>query len=183
MPSIPYKKSPGVAASLALIAMLIGYGVSSDTAQETAQQGINTVEQYEGYVPEAYRDPVGIWTKCYGDTTHVTPGAKYSAEECAKSLNDHFIETSEPVMRCVPDLAHQNPKIIVAFLDMAYNIGPTAFCHSSIAKYANAGEWAAACTRMSEIYKTAKGEPLPGLEVRRNQESEMCLQGLAEARK
>ena len=37
--------------------------------------------------------------------------------------------------------------------------------------------------RMSEIYKTAKGEPLPGLEVRRNQESEMCLQGLAEARK
>ena len=41
------------------------------------------------------------------------------------------------------------------------------------------GNW----SPMSEIYKTAKGEPLPGLEVRRNQESEMCLQGLAEARK
>lgn len=183
MPSIPYKKSPGVVASLTLIAMLIGYGVSPDTAQETAQQAINTVDQYEGYVPEAYRDPVGIWTKCYGDTTHVTPGAKYSAEECAKSLNDHFIETSEPVMRCIPGLSKQPGKVIIAFLDMTYNIGPGAMCKSSVARLANAGEWTAACNRMAEIYKTAKGEALPGLEIRRNQESEMCLAGLQEARK
>lgn len=183
MARIPYKKSPGVIAAAALVAMLVHFGTPPETAQDTAQQAITTVEQYEGYVPEAYRDPVGIWTKCYGDTTNVTPGAKYSADECAKSLNDHIVETSTPVMRCVPNLAHQNPKIIVAMLDMAYNIGPTAFCRSSVARYANAGEWAAACKRMAEIYKTAKGEPLPGLEVRRNQESEMCLQGLAEAHK
>lgn len=182
MPRIPYKKSPGVAASLALVAMLTFYGVSQDTVQETAQQSITTVEQFEGYVPEAYRDPVGIWTKCFGDTTNVTPGAKYSFAECSKSLNDHFIETSEPVMRCVPDLAKQPPRVIVAMLDMAYNIGPTAFCKSSIARYARAGEWAAACKRIAEIYKTAKGVPLPGLEIRRNQESEMCLAGLREGK-
>ncbi|WP_296966934.1 lysozyme [uncultured Desulfovibrio sp.] len=182
MMRIPYKESPGVTASLAVIAMLTFYGVSQDTAQETAQQAITTVEQYEGYVPEAYRDPVGIWTKCFGDTTNVTPGAKYTFAECSKSLNDHFIETSAPVMRCVPDLAHQNPRVIVAMLDMAYNIGPGAFCKSSVARYANAGEWTAACKRISEIYKTAKGEPLPGLEVRRNAESELCLQGLREGK-
>lgn len=182
MARIPYKKSPGVIAAAALVAMLVHYGVSPDSAQDTAQQAITTVEQYEGYVPEAYQDPVGIWTRCYGDTTHVTPGAKYSAEECAKSLNDHFIETSAPVMRCVPDLAKQNPKVIVAMLDMAYNIGPTAFCRSSVASYANAGEWAAACKRISEIYKTAQGVPLRGLVVRRTAESEMCLQGLKEGR-
>lgn len=67
--------------------MLISYGVSTDTAQETAQQTVSTVEQFEGYVPEAYQDPVGIWTRCYGDTTNVTPGEKYTAEECARSLN------------------------------------------------------------------------------------------------
>ena len=182
MPRIPSKKSPAVAASLALIAMLIGYGVSTDTAQETAQQAINTVEQFEGYVPEAYQDPVGIWTKCYGDTTNVTPGAKYSAEECARSLNNHLVETSSPVMRCVPDLAKQHPKVIVAMLDMAYNIGPTAFCKSSVARYANQGDWTAACKRISEIYTTAQGVKLKGLVVRRTAESEMCLQGLKEAR-
>lgn len=182
MARIPYKKSPGVIAAAALVAMLVHYGVSPDNAQDTAQQAITTVEQFEGYVPEAYQDPVGIWTRCYGDTTNVTPGAKYSAEECARSLNDHLVETSAPVMRCVPDLARQHPKVVVAMLDMAYNIGPTAFCRSSVARYANAGEWAAACKRISEIYKTAQGVPLRGLVVRRTAESEMCLEGLKEGR-
>ena len=86
------------------------------------------------------------------------------------------------VMRCVPDLAKQNPKVIIAFLDMAYNIGPTALCKSSIARHANAGEWTEACYRIAEIYKTAKGIPLQGLVIRRTDESEMCLQGLKEGR-
>ena len=182
MARIPYKKSPGVIAAAALVAMLAFYGVSTDTARDTAQQAITTVEQFEGYVPEAYQDPVGIWTKCFGDTTNVTPGTKYTFEECARSLNTHLAETSAPVMRCVPDLARQHPKVIVAMLDMAYNIGPTAFCRSSVARFANAGEWTAACKRISEIYKTAKGVPLRGLVVRRTAESEMCLEGLKEGR-
>lgn len=182
MPRIPYKKSLGVTAAAALIGMLLNAGVPPETVQQTAQQTITTVEQFEGYVPEAYQDPVGIWTRCYGDTTNVTPGATYSAEECARSLNDHLVETSRPVMRCVPSLAKQHPKIIVAMLDMAYNIGPTAFCKSSVASFANAGNWAAACRRISEIYTTAKGVSLRGLVVRRNAESQMCLEGLKEGR-
>lgn len=182
MARIPYKKSPGVIAAAALVAMLVHYGVSQDSAQQTAQQTITTVEQFEGYVPEAYQDPVGIWTRCYGDTTNVIPGAKYSAEECAKSLNDHLVETSAPVMRCVPDLAKQHPKVIVAMLDMAYNIGPTVFCRSSVARFANAGEWTAACRRISEIYTTAQGVKLKGLVVRRTAETQMCLEGLKEGR-
>ena len=182
MARIPYKKSPGVIAGAALITMLVYYGVSPDKAQDTAQQAISTVEQYEGYVPEAYQDPVGIWTRCYGDTTNVTPGAKYSAAECAKSLNDHLVETSSPVMRCIPALALQPPQVIVAILDMAYNIGPTALCRSSVARYANAGDWTAACKRISQIYTTAQGVKLKGLVTRRNQESAMCLDGLKEWR-
>ena len=80
MPRIPYKKSLGVTAAAALIGMLINAGVPTDTAQQTAQQAITTVEEFEGYVPEAYKDPVGIWTKCFGDTTNVKPGEKYTFE-------------------------------------------------------------------------------------------------------
>lgn len=182
MARIPYQKSPAIFVGAALIALLLHSGVDPDTAHQTAQQAINTVAKYEGYVPVAYRDPAGIWTKCYGDTTDVVPGDTYTAEQCAASLNKHLVETSEPVMRCVPDLAKQNPKVIIAFLDMAYNIGPTALCKSSIARYANAGEWTEACYRIAEIYKTAKGIPLQGLVIRRTDESEMCLQGLKEGR-
>lgn len=178
MPRIPYKKSLGVTATAALIGMLINAGVPPESAQQTAQQAITTVEQFEGYVPEAYQDPVGIWTKCFGDTTNVTPGAKYTFDECAKSLNTHLAETSAPIMRCVPELAHQDHRVIAAFLSMGYNIGPYALCRSTVARYANAGQWTSACKRIAEIYKTAQGVALPGLEIRRNAESQMCLQGL-----
>lgn len=178
MPRIPYKKSLGVTAAAALIGMLINAGVPTDTAQQTAQQAITTVEEFEGYVPEAYKDPVGIWTKCFGDTTNVKPGEKYTFEECARSLNTHLAETSTPIMRCVPELAHQDYRVIAAFLSMGYNIGPYALCKSSVARYANDGKWTEACKRMAEIYKTAQGVALPGLELRRNKESQMCLQGL-----
>ena len=65
MGKIPYKNAPGkVAAGLAL-SLLLSVGA--------ATLSIDTVAYFEGYVPQAYQDPVGIWTKCWGDTTDVTP--------------------------------------------------------------------------------------------------------------
>lgn len=174
MGKIPYKIAPGkVAAGLAL-SLLLGVGA--------ANLSIDTVADFEGYVPEAYQDPVGIWTRCYGDTTNVTPGAKYTAEECAKSLNDHLYETSAPIMACVPSLRNQSDKVIAAATSMAYNVGPGAFCRSSVARYFNAGDYKRGCERIAEIYKTAKGQELPGLVKRRKYESDMCLAGLREER-
>ena len=65
-------------------------------------------------------------------------------------------------------------------VSMAYNIGSGAFCKSSVARYANAGDWERACKRMAQIYKTAGGQELPGLVKRRKMESELCLEGLRE---
>ena len=169
---INYKKFPGkVIASGALIALLGASG---------AALYLDTVEEFEGYVPEGYRDPVGIPTKCFGDTRDVIVGKEYTAEECAKSLNDHAYELAAPVMRCMPGLAGENDKTKAAILSMAYNIGNGAMCKSSVARYYNAGQKERACKRMAEIYKTARGKELPGLVRRRNYESKMCLQGLNE---
>ncbi len=76
MARIRYRKSPGVVASAVLIAAFaVGGSVAWYEAQEAAQLAVSTVEEFEGYVPEAYLDPVGILTKCYGDTRNVRPGA------------------------------------------------------------------------------------------------------------
>ena len=166
--SIPPKKA---AASLALIALL-GFGA--------AQLALDSISDFEGYVPESYQDPVGLWTKCWGDTTGVTPGATYTFDECVKSLNDHTLELAEPVLRCVPSLAGQGYRVKAAVVSMAYNIGSGAFCGSSVARYFNSGDYERGCRRMAEIYKTAKGRELPGLVKRRKVESELCLQGLKE---
>lgn len=172
MSRIPYRKVPGkIVASAALVALL-----GAGAAQLTVEQ----VAEFEGYVPQAYQDPVGIWTKCWGDTSDVVPGASYTFEQCLKSLNDHTVELARPVMRCIPELEQQHDKTVAAMISMAYNIGPSAFCRSSVARYANDGDWERACRRMSQIYKTAKGQELPGLVKRRKLESDLCLQGLRE---
>ena len=171
---IRYRKVPGkIVASAALVALL-GAGA--------ATLSVDMIADFEGYVPEAYQDPVGIWTKCFGDTEDVVPGATYTFGQCVDSLNAAVYDHAEPVMRCVPGLADQPYKVKAAFVSMAYNIGTHGFCTSSVARYANAGDWARACRRMAEIYKTAKGKELPGLARRRQAESGLCLQGLREGR-
>ena len=174
MAKIPYKKVSGkIMAGAALVALL---GI------DAAQLSVDEISDYEGYVPQAYKDPVGIWTKCFGDTRNVTPGAKYSFDQCVQSLNSQILALAKPVLKCVPRLADQPDKVKAAMVSMAYNIGVGGFCSSSVAKYANAGEWERACRRIAQIYKTAKGKELPGLVKRRKGESDLCLEGLREAR-
>ena len=157
-------------ASAALVALL-------GTA---APMVLDDVARHEGYVPEAYKDPIGIWTKCFGDTYDVTPGETYTFEQCLESLNTQVYRHAAPVLKCVPGLADQHDKVKTAMISMAYNIGTGGFCKSSVARKANSGDWEGACKRMAEIYRTAGGVPLRGLEIRREAESKLCLEGVKE---
>lgn len=174
MARIPYRIPPrAVVPSLALVALL-GWGA--------ANLSLETVEEFEGYVPQGYHDPVGIPTKCWGDTRDVVIGQQYSFDECAASLNEHLYELAEPVTRCIRDFASLPDKTKAALVSMSYNIGSGAFCKSSVARYFNGGDHERGCRRIAEIYKTAKGRELPGIVRRRNYESQMCLSGLEEGK-
>ena len=119
MGKIPYKKIPGkIIASFVLVSML-GAGAAGLTVQ--------TIADYEGYVPEAYKDPIGVWTKCFGSVLDVTPGAKYSFEHCVRSLNFEIEKHAGPILKCVPTLAGQPDKVKAAMVFMAYNIGVGGF--------------------------------------------------------
>jgi len=167
---IPKKILPGIA----LMILLGGYGV--------AQLTTDTVVEFEGYVPEGYLDPVGIPTKCFGDTRDVVVGKEYTFEECSKSLNDHLYELAVPVTKCVKDFGKLPDKTKAALVSMTYNIGSGAMCKSSVVQRFNAGKWESGCKRMSEIYRKAGGKELPGLVRRRQFESDMCLAGLKEVK-
>lgn len=168
---IPYRKVPGKIMAGAALVALLGAGAANLT--------LETVADFEGYVPEAYRDPVGIWTKCWGDTYDVTPGATYTFDECVRSLNKQVLAHAKPVMECVPELRERDDLVKASFVSMAYNIGVNGFCKSSVARKANAGDWRGACERIgSGIYTTAGGKKIEGLVDRRHIESDMCLRGL-----
>lgn len=134
----------------------------------------------EGLRQVAYYDPPGILTVCYGSTTNVERGKRYSLEECKARLDADMMEAITSVDRCAPNLPEN---VLAAFGDAAYNLGPTIACGPSTAsKYLKAGDLAAACNQLPRWNKARVAGvlvELPGLTKRRNAERDLCLKGIS----
>jgi lysozyme len=138
------------------------------------------VPAHEGEVLTTYYDPVGIATVCYGDTDPAlaVPGATYSREECLRSLERQLIAHAGPVLECAPGVI-ASPEMTAVFVSLAYNIGTSAFCKSSVARRFNSGDYVGACAAI-EMWNQAGGKVLPGLVKRRADERAMCERGIAD---
>lgn len=136
----------------------------------------------EGLRQYAYYDPPGILTVCYGSTTNVIKGVKYSLDECKARLNADMLKAVGMVDKCVPGLP---VNVLAAFADAVYNMGPTIACNtkqSTAARHLKAGRIEAACNQLPRWDKARVGGvmvSLPGLTKRRTAERELCLKGSA----
>jgi len=138
------------------------------------------VGAFEGLRTVAYQDPVGIPTICYGEIDGVRLGDTATRAECDAMLGARLAEFSAKIDKCLPETLPDS--VHAAFLSAAYNIGTGAFCGSSMARRANAGNIVGACDALLMWDKaTLAGVKvrLPGLVKRRAEERELCLQGLA----
>lgn len=149
----------------------------------TAALLISMVPRFEGVVLRGYLDPVGIPTKCMGDTRDVVVGKRYSEAECRESLETQLIAHAELVLKCTPGLKGRTYQLGAA-VSFAYNIGTGAYCASTTARRFNAGDYRGACKAMNESdtgkaqWVTARGVVLPGLVKRRADERALCERGL-----
>jgi lysozyme len=128
---------------------------------------------HEGYREAAYRPvPGDVPTIGFGTTQGVQMGDRIEpVQALARKLAD--VQKFEGALKqCVRVPLHQHE--YDAFISLAYNIGPGAFCASTLVRRLNAGEYAAAC---AEILRWDKfqGQPLRGLTLRRQQEHRQCL--------
>jgi GH24 family phage-related lysozyme (muramidase) len=135
----------------------------------------------EGLRQYAYTDPPGILTVCYGHTgKDVERNRKYSLEECNAFLDQDMRKAVEIVERCHPGLPE---KVLAAFADAVYNIGPRVACddkQSTASRYLRAGKFADACRELpkwSNATVAGVKVKLPGLVKRRAQERDLCLEG------
>ena len=133
----------------------------------------------EGLRQYAYYDPPGVLTVCYGSTTDVVKGKKYSLEECKQRLDDDMLNAILAVERCVPGLPDN---VLAAFGDAVYNIGPRVACdkqRSTAARKLASGDIEGACKELPKWNKARVGGvmvALPGLTKRRNLEMTICLE-------
>lgn len=141
---------------------------------------VAVVGGFEGLRTVAYYDPPGIPTICYGETRGVKMGDTATEAECKARLIATLGEFSGQIDRCLP--AKLPDPTYVAFLSAAYNIGPQAFCGSSMARKAIAGDLRGACDALLMWDKTTIAgvrARLPGLTRRREEERTLCLKGAA----
>lgn len=135
------------------------------------------VMQWEGEERTAYKDIVGVWTICYGDTKNVVPGTTETPEQCNARLERQLIAHAEPVLSCTPTLKDK-PHALAAAASLAYNVGTSAYCKSTVDRRFDAGDIRGGCDALL-AWRFAGGKEVKGLLNRRTAERAICMKDAA----
>jgi lysozyme len=128
---------------------------------------------YEGYSETPITPiPGDRLTIGFGTTEGVKPGDTITPPKAvARALQD-VAKYEGAVKQCVKVPLHQYE--YDSFLSLAYNIGPGAFCGSTLVRVLNAGDYAEACRQILR-WDRAQGRQVRGLTLRRQSEYQRCI--------
>lgn len=155
--------------------MINRQGVAALVLSASALIGIAV---HEGYREEAYIPvPGDVPTIGFGSTTNldgspVRLGQRTTSVEALKRLGKDVERFETAVKTCAPVPMYQYE--FDAYVSLTYNIGPNAFCKSTLAKKLVQYDYEGAC---KEILRWDKfqGKPLKGLTIRRQEEYKTCI--------
>lgn len=135
--------------------------------------------QHEGTRELPYKDIVGVWTVCSGDTRNVTPGKRETPAQCDARTRAILTEFGEAVRVSTPGI-EDYPYQWASHSIFAANIGIAGYKKSTVRSLTVKGENRLGC-RYLRNYKYAGGKPVIGLVNRREGtqdrigEYELCL--------
>lgn len=132
------------------------------------------VSAWEGKSNDPYKDIVGVWTVCYGETR--VQMRRYSDAECKAMKADALVDFAEPVLKRNPELRGRDNQLAAA-VSLAYNIGSAGYNRSTVARRFSQGRWREACDAFL-LWNRAGGKVVRGLDNRRRAERALCLKGL-----
>ncbi len=139
---------------------------------------IGLIASLEGKGNIPYLDIVDVPTACYGHTgPDVDMKARYTDAQCMDMLRSDVPKYAAKIDACVT-----NPFVPAiswsAFISFSYNVGPAAFCKSTLVRKLNAGDLRGACAELSK-WTSSAGKVRKGLVNRRAQERAYCERGLS----
>lgn len=133
---------------------------------------------HEGYREDAYIPvPGDVPTIGFGSTTNldgspVRLGQRTTSVEALKRLGKDVEKFETAVRTCAPVPMYQYE--FDAYVSLTYNIGPNAFCKSTLAKKLVQYNYEGACKEILR-WDMFKGKPLKGLTIRRQEEYKTCM--------
>ncbi|CAB4433178.1 unnamed protein product [Rhizophagus irregularis] len=168
--------------TLMIVLVILITGTSSELmrrAQNVNKEGLDLIEEFEGFYPNFYKDPVGIKTIGYGHACHV--------HDCSKIQPPISLAEGETLLKsdlavfesCVESLTRTNlnPDQFSALVSFTFNLGCGAYQQSTLRMKLNAGDTKGASLEFAKwVY--GGGKKLPGLVRRRNAERDLfCKSG------
>ncbi|MXO72858.1 glycoside hydrolase family protein [Altererythrobacter buctensis] len=140
-----------------------------------AAAALAIVGVWEGKSNDPYRDIVGVWTVCYGETR--VDMRRYTNAECEDMLAGAVGEFGEAVLARNPNL-RDKPYALAAATSLSYNIGQSAYARSTVARRFSAGNIRGGCDAFL-MWNKAGGREVRGLTRRRQAERALCLKDAA----
>lgn len=132
---------------------------------------VAVVAPWEGERLVPYRDIVGVWTVCYGETS--VPMRKYTRVECKEMLSDSVSQHLTGVARCISRPLEDHEWVAIG--SWAFNVGVSAACNSSLVRQINAGQPAQEWCQQLLRWDRAGGKKVRGLTLRRQSEYRICI--------
>lgn len=135
--------------------------------------GFVGIVTHEGYSDHAITPvPGDVPTIGFGTTEGVKPGDTITPPRAvARALQD-VSKYEGAIKQCVTAPLHQYE--YDAYTSLAYNIGPGAFCGSTLVRKVNAEDYPGGCAEILR-WDRFKGKPLRGLTTRRQAEYQQCM--------
>jgi len=126
---------------------------------------------HEGYSSTSYKDTAGVATIGFGQADGTKAGDKTNPVRALQVLEDSLDSHAAGMVQCIHVPISQGE--YNAYLDFTYNVGVSAFCHSTLNKKLNSGDYDGACKELLK-WTQAGGKVLPGLVKRRQEEYAQC---------
>lgn len=188
------------AVAIAVAAGLVGYGagyasIDAQKARAMVARGETPpavslaidklIKPWEGIHLKAYKDIVGVWTICWGETKGVKAGMTKTRAECDAMLNKRVSEDYYvPLVNRVSGYLDAPISVQAAMVSLAYNVGSAGASNSTAARQITKKNYRAACEAIT-AWNKAGGKVVKGLVNRREMgdasrmgEAELCVSGL-----
>lgn len=149
----------------ALTKKLLALGASS----LIAVTGGYLIDPWEGKRNVAYKDIVGVYTICYGETKGVKIGDYRTDEQCDELLVNELASYNSAMRKYVK--VGLKPYEEVAYTSFVWNIGETKWNSSTLLEKLNAGDNLGAC---KEILKWNRATFTPSAAERQRKVGETC---------
>lgn len=148
-----------------------------------AMEAVAEIAEQEGLELVAYQCPAKIWTVARGHTRGVQPGMSVTLEQADQLFLEDLTEHANAVRELCTVPA--DPNELGAMVSLCFNIGIGAFKTSSVLRFHNAGNYAAAARAflLFDKYRPGPGKPLEiseGLAARRHAEAALYLKAVTQ---